>query len=435
MIRPLTAEGKPQMYISRIEVRVLEGACNMFKDIKKTIQTINAFKYRTMTAPRVRYFDGFELLNERLHPVRQILRIVDKQKISSDVTLIRGVSVNPDKPLAPFRAGQYLGVKVIINGIQTGRAYSLVSSPNNLAYYEIAVKTLGSKGFVSAYLCDELKIGDSLEITEPLGHFYYNRLFHGKRLVFIAGGCGITPFISLLRDFYEQDSDIEIFLIYGCLTEKDILFQDEIRAMIKKKPNFHFSIVLSNPEAGWKGYTGFITKKILKEVVGTFESTMLYIVGPEAMRDFLIHEMADFKLQSNKIVWEVSPPIADITKMIGWPKDIKPDSQISCKINWTYGGSNHESTIKISATEPLLNSIERANLEGIIVNNACRAGECNFCRTHLKSGKVFVPPSVHIREADQIYGYIHACVSYPISDCEIELYPQNLHKMKIYPNK
>ena len=53
-------------------------------------------------------------------------------------------------------------------------------------------------GFVSPFLYHNAQVGDIFESTEPLGNLYYNPLFHGKNLVFIAGGCGITPFISIV---------------------------------------------------------------------------------------------------------------------------------------------------------------------------------------------------------------------------------------------
>lgn len=399
----------------------------MWKDLKKTINAIKFVQLRSTLAPHPLYHDGFERLNERLHPTHQMLRIVQKTQMTRDITLLRGVSANPEKPLAPFRAGQYIGVRVIINGVQTGRAYSLVSSPNNLAYYEIAVKDLGNKGFVSRYLCQDLKIGDIIEITAPNGQFYYNQLFHGNHLLFIAGGCGVTPFLSLLRDFYERDCNLEIQLIYGCLTEKDILFHDELTLMAKNNPNFRYFVVLSEPDGSWKGLKGFITKDIIKKVAGSLENTMVYIVGPEQMRAFLLKEMADFQLRSNQVIWEVNPPINDITKMLGWPKDISIKNQFTCKIRFSTLGTNKQITIPVNATEPLLNSIERAKLLPNGVENACRAGECALCRSHLISGKVFVPPEVHIREADRMYGFIHPCVSYPISDCELEIYPNTTY--------
>ncbi|MBD3350121.1 MAG: hypothetical protein GF364_01385, partial [Candidatus Lokiarchaeota archaeon] len=381
----------------------------MFKDLKRTIRVMKASKLRREFHAKQIYHDGFEQMNEMLHPEYQMLKIVKIEKLSHNVTLLRGVSARVNKGLAPFRAGQYIGVKPIIDGIRTGRAYSLVSSPNNLAYYEIAVKDLGSEGFVSHFLCNEVEVGDLLEVTEPLGQFYYSSIFHGKRLLFLAGGCGVTPFISMLRDFYEKDTQFDVHMIYGCLTEKDILFYDELKKMAEEKPNIDLTIVLSEVDKvkgnSWTGKRGFITKEIIRDAMGTLDNTMIYIVGPDLMRDFLIKELDVFDLPQNKVIWEITPPIADITKAIGWPNEITDTTKVKCTVNWHYLGNEHRETLEIRSAEPLLNSIERAKLEGVVVNNACRAGECALCRTRLLSGNVFVPSHIHIRESDRIWGY------------------------------
>lgn len=396
----------------------------MFKDLKKFMMAAQGTKLRSQFSPKMRYFDGLERLNERLHPAVQKLRVTNITKLSHDVTLFRMVSAKKDKPLANFRAGQYIGVKVNINGIHTGRAYSLVSSPNNISYYEIAVKNLGSNGFVSSYLCNELKIGDFLECTEPLGNFYYNPLFHGNKLLFIAGGCGITPFISMLREFYEKDIEIDIQLIYGCLSQKDMLFREELESMASKSKNIRCTFVLSEPESNWNGLKGFITKDIITKVVGDPSKYMIHIVGPDLMRQLLLKELTDLKVPPHRVIWEINPPIQDITQAIGWPKNISKNNLVTCRINWIFGGKKHTHDIKVNSTEPLLNGIERAKLDGLSVENACRAGACAFCRSHLKAGNVFVPEHIVLREVDKTMGYIHPCVSYPISDIEIEIYPK-----------
>jgi ferredoxin len=74
--------------------------------------------------------------------------------------------------------------------------------------------------------------------------------------------------------------------------------------------------------------------------------------------------------------------------------------------------------IRVAAGEPLLNSLERY---GVVVPAICRAGECSACRTRLLSGQVYQPAHTGLRESDRQYGYIHACVSYPLQDLEIRI--------------
>ncbi len=66
----------------------------------------------------------------------------------------------------------------------------------------------------------------------------------------------------------------------------------------------------------------------------------------------------------------------------------------------------------------LMASLERA---GIPVRSLCRCGTCGGCRTHLRSGDVFIPSWVPLRQADRTYGYIHPCTAYPLADLELEI--------------
>jgi ferredoxin-NADP reductase len=391
-------------------------------DLKKTLAVFKKAQVAAAVLPPPRYFDALEQLNQRLHPAKQKLKIVAIEPASPNVKLFRGVSTRDDHPLAPFRAGQYIGVKVMIDGVITGRAYSLISSPNNLAFYEFAVKDLGSNGFVSHHLCNHVKVGDILEITEPKGDFYYNSVFHGSDLVFIAGGCGVTPFLSLMRGFTELDLPVSMHLIFGCLTEADMLFKNEFTDLARRNPRIRIDYVLSSPNAGWTGLTGFVTKDILQKAVPDWTGKMVYFVGPEMMRELVLQALHELHVPSHRILCEVNVPPADPTKILGWPAAITAKSRVNVTVEWLNHGQSHSQVISVQCTEPLLNAIERAKLPGVIVPNACRAGACALCRTKLRSGSIFVPPYVHIREADRKMGYIHPCTSYAITDLHLELY-------------
>ncbi len=394
----------------------------MFKDVKKFITIVRGQKYIQLMQLEPRYHDGLNYLAESLHPRRQILKVTEILSINYNTKAIRFVSGNPKKELAPFRAGQYIGVKVDIDGVHTGRAFSLVSSPNNLAYYEIAVKSMGKNGFVSTHLCNDLKIGDFIEATEPLGRLYYNPIFHGNKLVFIAGGIGITPFMSMVRNIYERGLEFEVYFLFGCLTEKDLVFHEELSDMASKCENIHYYPILSEPSDSWAGERGFISNDLIRKLVGNIDGAMYYVVGPDPMLDYLREQFDSLDVPVQRITWEVNPPISDITKTIGWPHDISKEHKIKCKINWMTHGVKKTDEITVISSEPLLNSLERAKIPGLILKHACRGGECAFCRTNLIKGEYFVPQNVVIRKGDREHGFIHPCVSYPLSDIEIEVY-------------
>ncbi len=392
----------------------------IMEDVKKYQKAEKLKKRRDEVEPLPWYYDGLENLSNRIHPEKQSLLVTDIELLSRDTKLFRFISARPDKPLAPFRAGQYVGLTVEINGVRTSRPYSLVSSPNQLSYYELGVRKKEG-GFVSPFLFENVKIGDIFEVTEPLGNLYYNPIFHGKDLVFIAGGCGITPFMSMLRDISEKRLPLNIWLMFGSLTEKDILFRGELEDIQKRRSNIKIKYILSEPTPEWKGECGFISKdKILSEIV-SIENKYFYIVGNRAMYQFVDEELKVLGVPKHRMYYEAFGVPDDITKVMGWPREIDASKKVQITVEFRRHASKEKIVIEGSCIEPLLNSLERSKELGIEIASGCRSGECAFCRTKKISGKIFVPPEVTIREVDKDLSYIHPCISYPITDIHLDL--------------
>jgi ferredoxin-NADP reductase/ferredoxin len=392
----------------------------MMEDIKKYQKAEKEKKLREKNQPIPWYHDGLESLCERIHPGNQKLKLTDIKDLSYDTKLFRFVSANHDRPLAPFRAGQYIGVSVNINGVRTSRPYSLVSSPNQLAYYELGIRKKEG-GFVSPFLYHNAHVGDIFEVSEPLGNLYYNALFHGNNLVFIAGGCGITPFLSILRDITERAVPVDVMLLYGCVTEKDILFNNEMQDIQLRRSNIKITHILSEPSSDWKGECGFITKDKILAQIESIKDKYFYVVGNRPMYQFIENELKDMGVPRHKVYYEAFGVPEDITRVMGWPDNINSSQKVSIKV--TFRGSKEIETHEFEAycKEPLLNSLEGYKNSRIMIDNGCRSGECALCRTKLLKGNIFVLPEVTVREVDHDFGFIHPCVSYPLTDIHIDL--------------
>ena len=392
----------------------------MMEDIKKYQKAEKEKKLRENNQPIPWYYDGLERICDRIHPGSQKLKLTDIKDLSYDTKLFRFVSANPGKPLAPFRAGQYIGVTVNISGVRTSRPYSLVSSPNQIAYYELGIRKKEG-GFVSPFLYHNAHVGDIFEITEPLGNLCYNPLFHGKNLVFIAGGCGVTPFISMLRDIAERAVPVNVILLYGCVTEKDILFNRELQNLQLRRSNIKITHILSEPSSDWKGECGFITKEKILGQIGSIKDKYFFVVGNRPMYQFIENELKDMGVPRHKVYYEAFGVPEDITKVIGWPTNIESSKEITVKVSYRGSKGIEIREFKAYCREPLLNSLEGLKITRITIDNGCRSGECALCRTKLLEGEIFVPPEVTVREVDHDFGFIHPCVSYPLTDVHLDL--------------
>jgi len=363
--------------------------------------------------------DTVEQVVSRLHPRRMRLRVTEVIQQTPTAKTFR--LERTDGPLPPFRAGQYVNVFVDVDGVLTSRPYSIASPPGSQVL-ELTVRDKPG-GFVAPYLLNQVKVGDELETTGPAGSFYYEPLIDGHDLVFLAGGSGITPFMSIIRDTFgrsQATSPLHIHLLYGSRTPDDVIYGHELAELAASHPNFHYSLVISEPPPGYEGPIGLLDADLIRRQVGKLSTSLgsrdlvdktFYICGPGVMYDFCLTALTEMGVPGHKIRRELYGPPDDVTQEPGWPESLSAETIFHVEVE---GGD----TIRAPAGEPLLNSLERY---GIVVPAICRAGECSACRTRLLSGRVFMPSHTGLRESDRRHGYIHACVSYPLENLRIRL--------------
>jgi len=341
-----------------------------------------------------------------LHPTRMKLRVSEIIDETSSTKTLRLVSQNGYLP--PFLAGQYISLLLELNGIRTSRPYSISSPPNQTGFYEITIRRV-EDGLVSNYLLDEVKKGDELESSGPVGTFYHNPLFHDRTMVCIAGGSGITPFRSMIREIVECGLERAIYLFYGNKNLNNAIFHDELCSLADRFENINYLPVIEEPQEGYEGPTGFITGDLIREIVGEPAEKTFYLCGPQGMYNFCVPELERLNVPKRKIRKEVYGAPANICDYPGWPEEIKADDLFAVKMD---GGA----TIEARAGEPLMLALEK---KGIKIPSLCRSGECSKCRVKILSGKVFQPAGVPVRKSDTQFGYVHSCVSYPLEDLEI----------------
>lgn len=345
-------------------------------------------------------------LAKRLHPAAQYLKIA---KIVQETHDAKSFVLVPDeeagtRELAPFKAGSYINVRTTLAGSVARRTYSLSSSPKEAleGKYRITVK-LKEGGFLSAWLHNEAKVGDKLTATEPGGHVTHSGIRDCKKVVALAGGSGITPFMSMAKAIDEGTEDFEMTLLYGARTEADLVFRADFDAIAARCPKVKVVYVLSEEQK--EGFeAGFITAELIKRYAGA-EQFSIYAVGPGAMCDFLDRELPKLGLAQKFIRMERTEDVCDAGEVKDYTLTVH------------YRDELH--TIPARSDETVLTAFERA---GLAVNNKCRVGYCGFCRSRLVKGEYHANRYEQLRIADKQFHYFHPCCSYPMSDMEIEVY-------------
>jgi ferredoxin-NADP reductase len=341
-----------------------------------------------------------------LHPARLKLRVSETIEETVSTKTLRLVSEQGYLP--PFQAGQYIALFVEVGRVRTSRPYSISSPPNQAGYYDITVRRV-ENGLVSNYLLDEVKRGDVLESSGPAGEFYYNPLFHEDTMVCLAGGCGVTSFMSMVREVVECGLGRTMYVFHGNKGLEDFLFYERLRKMSERNENIHYIPVVEDAPAGYGGAQGLLTGERVKETLGDLGGKTYYVCGPQAMYDFCVPELERLGIARKRLRREMYGAPLEIWKDPGWPSEVKAEAVFRVEVQG-------RGSLEARASEPLLVALER---QGIVVPSLCRSGECSMCRVKVVSGKVFQPAGALVRRSDRQFGYVHSCVSYPLEDLEI----------------
>ncbi|MBQ6401440.1 MAG: iron-sulfur cluster-binding domain-containing protein, partial [Firmicutes bacterium] len=317
------------------------------------------------------------------HPLSQFFTIEDIQvRGRGDVktyTLRRNDGQNP----AFFRAGQFVVIRQMIDGKLIARPVTLSCGPAMTleGKIQLTVKRVEQDAFLSAYIHDHWKVGDTVETSGPQGTFFYEPLRDAKRVVAIAGGSGITPIYAMANAIADSDEDFEMTILYGSRTKKDILFQKEFDAIMARTDKVKLVNVLSETKAKDCEH-GFITAELIQKYAGDGVYS-IFAAGSQGMYKFLDGEAEKLGIAKKYYRKELYDNIGQPWNYPGYPMEAK-DQVFNLKIKMC----DKVFDIPCSANENILVALERAGVAG---PNRCRGGICGWCRSRLLSGDVFIP--------------------------------------------
>lgn len=175
-----------------------------------------------------------------------------------------------------FQPGQFVSLKDSKSGkAQQGHFFSIASSPDETNYIELCIKIIG---FWTRSLARK-KPGDEIMLSGPWGKFIWSDQI--KKAVFLAGGVGITPFLSMFRHIHEKRLESSILLLYGNRTPDSIIFKNELDFLIKKPFGkiVHILSDVVDDHAG-QSYKGFITADIIKKETEPVKKSTFFVCGP-----------------------------------------------------------------------------------------------------------------------------------------------------------
>ena len=330
------------------------------------------------------------------------------------------------QPLLDFVPGQYLTLSLDLAASPTEpkqmivRCYSLSDQPNTKTY-RITVKRMPApstlpgvpSGVASSFIHDIVKVSDLLSVKAPAGQFVLDKTSDAPA-VFIAGGIGVTPIISMISWSLAHQPKRRLYLFYGARNSSDHAFKALLERLAQSHTNFTLNVLYGAPRAeDVEGqdfqHVGFVDLALLKRVL-PHGRHQFYVCGPPAMMAALVPALADWGVPKSDIHFESFGPassgyILPTTGPVGAPL-LKPlDIQFSMArrtIAWTGEDAS------------LLDFAQR---HGISVELGCRTGSCGTCETRLVSGEVRYAstPDFEIPA-----GACLLCVGIPVSNLVLE---------------
>ncbi|MDX2370510.1 MAG: phenol 2-monooxygenase domain-containing protein [Colwellia sp.] len=221
---------------------------------------------------------------------------------------IKGIQFSLDKSIE-FQAGQYVNLN--IPGVEGSRAFSIANKPSDSQILELHVRQVPN-GAGTAYLHEQLKVGDTLDISGPYGQFFV-RKSDEQGAIFIAGGSGLSSPQSMILDMLEEKDGRPITLFQGARSVSELYNKDIFEQLDKEFDNFTYVPALNAPEEGddWQGFTGFVHEAALEHFNGRFSGNKAYLCGPPLMIDAAINALMQGRVFERDIHMERFVTAAD----------------------------------------------------------------------------------------------------------------------------
>lgn len=230
--------------------------------------------------------------------------VARKQAESEEITSFYLEPVD-GQPLLAFQPGQYIGLRLDIDGEEVRRNYSL-SAASNGREYRISVKREAG-GKVSNYLHDELKVGDTLQLFPPAGDF--TLAASDKPLVLISGGVGITPTLAMLQAALQTRR--EVHFIHCARNGAVHAFRDWIDGLAARHPQLKRFYCYAEPEGGAAAdAVGLLSEDLLAEWLPQERDVDAYFLGPKGFMAAVKRQLKGLGVPEQQSRYEFFGPAA-----------------------------------------------------------------------------------------------------------------------------
>ncbi len=312
----------------------------------------------------------------------------------------------PEGGPLPFEhlPGQYINLKLRIDGRRVNRSYTIASSPTRPDYCEITVKRVPD-GYASHHLHDAIAEGDRIAVSAPAGKFHFSG-HEADRVVLLAGGVGITPMMSVVRAMTDRSWDGRIDLLFSVRDGKDVIFQRELAHLQERFPNLRVEVWVSSER-------GHLDRAALERLLPGLAGGPIMMCGPgpmmTALRGALVAMgVPDAEIHEEEFISPPAPPPGEPE-----PAEELPEGGVTPSVRF-------ERSAKATEIPPELTVLEAAEECGVSIPFECRSGICGQCKTRVLSGRVVMEVQDALTSADRAGGLVLACQARAAHDLVVD---------------
>jgi len=328
-------------------------------------------------------------------------------KLTPDSVVITFAVPDRLKDVFSFKAGQHVIVRAKLGGEDVRRTYSFCSGPEE-DVFRIAVRKIDDGAF-STFANTELKAGEVLEISKPLGVFSLEAK-SGGTYVGVAAGSGITPIMSMIRSVLTGDADSKFFLYYGNRDALHTMFRSELAALKNLyMGRFSAQMFMTRQATDIPFFNGRIDgEKIAhlhKYVFAELEVDGYFLCGPKSMVD----GAKDSLLAANVPEANIHSELFFVGEAGARRKVV--DAPAKAKINVVMDGR----TAQVDYRDEHGSILEAVLAAGLDASFSCKGGVCATCRAKITDGEVDMAINYGLEPEEIKDGFVLSCQSVPLS--------------------
>jgi ring-1,2-phenylacetyl-CoA epoxidase subunit PaaE len=328
-----------------------------------------------------------------------------KRETASAVSILFNVPEEL-KPNYTFIAGQYVNLRLTLDGQEIRRAYSICSSPES-GELRIAVKAM-KDGTFSQFANTKLKVGDLIEVGKPEGKFTFeSQVDRQKNYAAFVAGSGITPVISILKSVLKGEPKSSFVLVYGNKSPEETIFHQELHDLQSKYTGRLFvHYVFSQAKAEGELF-GRIDKSVVNFVLNNkhkeLEFDKFYLCGPEEMINTVSAVLKENNISEKNIKFELFSTSITEDKIA---KSLEGHTKITILVD------DDETTFEMSQKQTIL---EAALKQGVDAPYSCQGGICSSCLARITSGTAVMKKNSILTDSEIAEGLVLTCQAHPTS--------------------